>query len=133
MRRLPVVRHLSVGRAEAEYRACKHPTEKVRWHAIWLFLRTDPLVPQRGGRAMTAPANSRRALTVDVLTSAGTVVLGFALMGVFLLLTGRDPIQTFSGLIKGGFGTRFGFHETLVAAAPVMQCAVAVAPRGSGF
>ena len=43
MKRLPVVRHLSVARAEAEYRACQHPVEKVRWHAIWLLLRTDPV------------------------------------------------------------------------------------------
>lgn len=43
MKRLPVVRHLSAARAEAEYRACKHPVEKVRWHAIWLLLRTDPV------------------------------------------------------------------------------------------
>ena len=43
MKRLPVVRHLSAGRAEAQYRACKHPIEKVRWHAIWLLLRTDPV------------------------------------------------------------------------------------------
>jgi transposase len=43
MKRLPVVRHLSAVRAEAEYRACRHPVEKVRWHAIWLLLRTDPV------------------------------------------------------------------------------------------
>src|SRR4051794_11238380 len=43
MKRLPVVRHLSADRAEAEYRACRHPVEKTRWHAIWLLLRTDPV------------------------------------------------------------------------------------------
>ena len=43
MKRLPVVRHLSAEHAEAQYRACKHPIEKVRWHAIWLLLRTDPV------------------------------------------------------------------------------------------
>lgn len=43
MKRLPVVRHLSAARAESEYRACKHPIEKVRWHAVWLLLRTDPV------------------------------------------------------------------------------------------
>lgn len=43
MRRLPVVRHLSADRAEAQYRACRHPIEKVRWHALWLLLRTDPV------------------------------------------------------------------------------------------
>jgi transposase len=41
MKRLPVVRHLSAERAEAQYRACKHPIEKTRWHAVWLLLRTD--------------------------------------------------------------------------------------------
>jgi transposase len=41
MKRLPVVRHLSADRAEAAYRACRHPIEKTRWHAIWLLLRTD--------------------------------------------------------------------------------------------
>lgn len=43
MKRLPVVRHLSADRVEAQYRACKHPIEKVRWHAVWLLLRTDPV------------------------------------------------------------------------------------------
>jgi transposase len=43
MKRLPVVRHLSAERAEAQYRACGHPIEKTRWHALWLLLRTDPV------------------------------------------------------------------------------------------
>ena len=43
MKRLPVVRHLRAAGAEAQYRACQHPVEKVRWHAIWLLLRTDPV------------------------------------------------------------------------------------------
>jgi transposase len=42
MKRLPVVRHLSAEGAEAQYRACQHPVEKVRWHAVGLLLRTDP-------------------------------------------------------------------------------------------
>ena len=41
MKRLPVVRHLSADEAGAEYRGCRHPIEKTRWHAIWLLLRTD--------------------------------------------------------------------------------------------
>jgi transposase len=43
MKRLPVVRHLSAERAGDQYRSCQHPIEKVRWHAIWLLLRTDPV------------------------------------------------------------------------------------------
>src|SRR5262245_65523424 len=41
MQRLPVVRHLTAHQARARYRACRHPVEKVRWHALWLLLRTD--------------------------------------------------------------------------------------------
>jgi transposase len=41
MHRLPVTRHLTANQAKSKYRACRHPVEKVRWHAVWLLLRTD--------------------------------------------------------------------------------------------
>src|SRR6185436_6596611 len=41
MRRLPVMRHRTVNRVRAAYRACRDGVEKTRWHAIWLLLRTD--------------------------------------------------------------------------------------------
>ena len=41
MKRLPVVRHLTANQARGKYRACRHPVEKVRWHAVWLLLRSD--------------------------------------------------------------------------------------------
>jgi transposase len=41
MPRLPFVRHLTANQVRAKYRACRHPTEKTRWHAIWLLARTD--------------------------------------------------------------------------------------------
>jgi transposase len=41
MKRLPVERHLTANQARARYRACRHPVEKTRWHAIWLLLRAD--------------------------------------------------------------------------------------------
>jgi len=41
MRQLPVERHLTADQARARYRACPHPVEKTRWHAIWLLLRPD--------------------------------------------------------------------------------------------
>jgi transposase len=39
--RIPFVRHLPVGKLRYKYRACRHPVEKVRWHAVWLLARTD--------------------------------------------------------------------------------------------
>jgi transposase len=39
--RLPFVRHRTVNQIRARYRACRHPVEKTRWHALWLPARTD--------------------------------------------------------------------------------------------
>ena len=41
MNRIPFVRHKSVNQIRAAYRACRHPVEKTRWHALWLLARTD--------------------------------------------------------------------------------------------
>src|SRR3954452_8951820 len=41
MPRLPFVRHRTANQIRSKYRACRHPVEKVRWHAIWLLARTD--------------------------------------------------------------------------------------------
>ena len=47
---LPFVRHRTVNQIRAKYRACRHPVEKTRWHAIWLLARTDePRTPARVG------------------------------------------------------------------------------------
>src|SRR5947207_12215183 len=39
--RVPFVRHRTVNYIRAKYRACRHPVEKTRWHALWLLARTD--------------------------------------------------------------------------------------------
>jgi transposase len=41
MPRLPFVRHRTANQIRFKYRSCRHPTEKVRWHALWLLARTD--------------------------------------------------------------------------------------------
>lgn len=41
MARIEFVRHRSANQIRAKYRACRHPVEKVRWHAIWLLARAD--------------------------------------------------------------------------------------------
>jgi transposase len=41
MVRLQFVRHLSVGKLRYKYLSCRHPVEKLRWHALWLLSRTD--------------------------------------------------------------------------------------------
>ena len=41
MPRLPFVRHRTANQIRSKYRACRHPVEKPRWHALWLLARTD--------------------------------------------------------------------------------------------
>jgi transposase len=41
MRRIPFIRHLPAPAIRRAYLACRHPVEKVRWHAIWLLARSD--------------------------------------------------------------------------------------------
>ena len=41
MARIPFVRHRTAHQIRAKYRACRHPIERTRWHAIWLLARTD--------------------------------------------------------------------------------------------
>lgn len=38
---LSFIRHRTQHQIRAKYRACRHPIEKTRWHAIWLLSRTD--------------------------------------------------------------------------------------------
>ena len=48
MARIPFVRHRTANQIRAKYRACRHPVEKTRWHAIWLLARADePRTPAR--------------------------------------------------------------------------------------
>ena len=62
MRRLPVIRHRTARQARAAYRACRNPTEKARWHAVWLLLRTDsPRTPAQVAEVVGASAVCVRA------------------------------------------------------------------------
>jgi transposase len=41
MRRLPFTRHWTEAQIRRAYLTCRHPVEKVRWHALWLLARAD--------------------------------------------------------------------------------------------
>jgi transposase len=62
MRRLSVIRHRTANQAWAKYRACRNTVEKLRWHAIWLLLRTDqPRTPDQVAQVVGVSAVSVRA------------------------------------------------------------------------
>ena len=51
MNRIPFVRHRTANQIFRKYRACRHPVERTRWHAIWLLARADePRTPAQVAR-----------------------------------------------------------------------------------
>lgn len=69
---------------------------------------------------------ARRAL-LYAFGSIAAAVLAFLLTAIFLLAVGRDPVAIYTGIWQGAFGDQFSLSETLVAATPIMLCALGVA------
>ncbi len=62
--------------------------------------------------------------------SIGSVLVAFSLTAIFLMVVGRDPVAIYSGIWAGAFGDQFSLSESLVAATPIMLCALGVAVAG---
>jgi len=81
----------------------------------------SPPKPQRAFGAETL--RSVEALVVPV----GSVLASALLFSVFLLVLGKDPVQFFQLLWKGGFGTSFSIQNTLQRSAPIILTGLAFA------
>ncbi len=55
------------------------------------------------------------------------ILLAILLFGVILLLSGKDPIQSYRDMFSATFGSAYGFSEVLVAMIPMLITALAVA------
>lgn len=54
------------------------------------------------------------------------MLFGLVTVGFFLMMVGRNPATVYSGMLVSAFGDGFALSETLVAATPVLFCALAV-------
>ncbi|AEI40019.1 ABC transporter permease [Paenibacillus mucilaginosus] len=55
-----------------------------------------------------------------------SIVLALAVCGIFIAWNGMNPLTVYAKMVKGAFGTSFGFTETLVKAIPLMLCGLGV-------
>jgi general nucleoside transport system permease protein len=55
------------------------------------------------------------------------ILLAFFLFGIILLITGKDPIQSYREIFSSTLGSAYGFSEVLVAMIPMLLTALAVA------
>jgi len=58
--------------------------------------------------------------------SLAAVVLAFALVAVFIVVSGKDPVRVYTKMVTGALGSEFGLTETLVKAIPLMLCGLGV-------
>jgi ABC-type uncharacterized transport system permease subunit len=83
---------------------------------------------------MTQPTEPRPKNSLSSNQSAQTmgryglmILLAFLIFGGILLVTGKDPIQTYGDLFSATFGSAYGFSEVIVAMIPILLTALAVA------
>ncbi|MEZ5255463.1 MAG: hypothetical protein R2705_00785 [Ilumatobacteraceae bacterium] len=78
-----------------------------------------------GARRGALSPNVQQSL-VTLASSIGAVLLAFAICGVLLAITGKDPINAYTKMIETGF-TKLKFYEMIDRATPLVISAVAVA------
>jgi len=62
-----------------------------------------------------------------LLVPGAAIAAALLLFGVFIALTGRNPMAVYREMFRGSFGTWFSFQNTLQRAAPLMLTALATA------
>jgi len=55
------------------------------------------------------------------------ILLAFLLFGIILLISGKDPLQSYKDIFTSTLGSAYGFSEVLVAMIPMLITALAVA------
>lgn len=64
---------------------------------------------------------------INYLNPVLSVLLALVFCAVFLAFTGRDPIEVYSAMFGGAFGSAYGLSETAVKAIPLALCALGIA------
>ena len=57
----------------------------------------------------------------------GMMLLVIVLFGIIMLISGKDPIQSYKDILSYTFGSQYGFSEVLVGMTPILITALAVA------
>jgi ABC-type uncharacterized transport system permease subunit len=69
-----------------------------------------------------------RQKTVNaVVRYAFMMVLAFLLFGIILLISGKDPIQSYKDIFSSTLGSAYGFSEVIVTMTPLLLTALGVA------
>src|SRR3954454_7738493 len=92
----------------------KEPVSKVR-------------APARSDEEQAARRAAVRRAIESIAVPGAAICAALMLFGVFMALTGRNPLAVYREMFRGSFGTWFSFQNTLQRAAPLMLTALATA------
>lgn len=62
-----------------------------------------------------------------ILVPLVSIVVGLAFAGIFIALTGKNPLMVYELMLEGAFGSFYGLSETIVKAIPLILASLAVA------
>jgi ABC-type uncharacterized transport system permease subunit len=87
---------------------------------------TEPAAAASAEEREARRAAIRRAIE-SIAVPGAAIGAALLLFGVFMALTGRNPLAVYREMFRGSFGTWFSFQNTLQRAAPLMLTALATA------
>lgn len=67
-----------------------------------------------------------RSRYAGLLVTTGSLLAALLFCAVILALAGANPWQTYVAMVKGAFGGKYEFSETIVKAIPLMLCGLGV-------
>jgi general nucleoside transport system permease protein len=62
-----------------------------------------------------------------LLIRGGAIIIALLVTAVFIMALSLNPIDVYSGLLKGAFGSTLNFQQTVITAIPLVICALGVA------
>ncbi len=83
-------------------------------------------LPLGGDRVLVLEKRGEISRAAVFLNPVLSILLALLTGGIFLVGTGYRPLDVYSAMISGAFGSEYGLSETVVKAIPLLLCGLAV-------
>ena len=83
----------------------------------------DTIIPAKSGSGNLQLLRFAESITIPV----GALIASGVIFAIFLLIIGKDPVEFYSLIWTGGFGSSFSFQNSLQRAAPLILTGLAFA------
>jgi general nucleoside transport system permease protein len=95
---------------------------------------TAAALPGVAAAAGTPVGDRLRAAAEAILIPVGALLVAMLIFGLFMAVIGKNPLEVYGLIYKGGFGSSFAWQNTLARGAPLILTALCVAlPAQAGL